>query len=553
VKYLAAMLVVFTVLTAVMTYPQVLHLPDQVHDDGDPLLLTWTLAWVAHQLPRAPAHIFDANIFYPERRTLAYSEPVLVPGAIAAPLHWAGVGPILVYNIVLLSGFIVSGAGMALLVRALTHSGGAGLLAGIVFAFLPYRIDHLPHLQLQQTQCLPFAMWAFHRLLRTGRLRDGLLFGAFTAGQMLSCTYYALFLIPYMGVVCGTMLIVRRAGGGGVHWNRTLVALGAAAALVCVATAPVANAYLDARKVVGERGRQETAAASATWRNYLAPAEGNALYGKALARFMQPERQLFTGFVVIALACVGLWPTRAFVASSGRDHAACLAYALGALIAFDVSLGFNGYTYPVLYDYVLPFRALRIPARMGLMTGFSLGVVGGFGAARLAGRLRSIAGERTLFVALGALMLAEYASVPLGLFTAQPVPPPAYADIVRDRGDGPTAAIFDFPASSLDDPTYMYYSTFHWQHLVNGYSGFFPPWYGPFVEVTRTLPDAAAFSAIRMHGTRYLVVHGERLYGDRYETLIADLDKRGDLRLVSRHPWFDNRKHAEISAYRLLY
>src|SRR5262245_57738783 len=109
-----------------MTYPQAFHLSDRVHDDGDPLLNAWALAWVAHQLPRAPAHLFDANIFYPERRTLAYSEPLLVPGAFAAPLQWLGAPPLLVYNIVFLSGFIISGAGTALLVRALTGSGGAG-------------------------------------------------------------------------------------------------------------------------------------------------------------------------------------------------------------------------------------------------------------------------------------------------------------------------------------------------------------------------------------------------------------------------------------------
>jgi len=89
------MLLVFTALTAVMTYPQALHLHDGVHDDGDPLLNTWTLAWVAHQLPRAPARLFDANIFYPERKTLAFTETLLLPGVLAAPLHWAGVAPLL--------------------------------------------------------------------------------------------------------------------------------------------------------------------------------------------------------------------------------------------------------------------------------------------------------------------------------------------------------------------------------------------------------------------------------------------------------------------------
>src|SRR5712691_9621609 len=119
-RFLFSMLLLFTVLTAVMTYPQVFHLTDGVHDDGDPLMVTWVLAWVAHQLPRAPAHLFDANMFYPERNTLAFSETLIVPGVIVAPLHWLGVGSILVYNLVFLSGFALSVVGAALLVRRLT-------------------------------------------------------------------------------------------------------------------------------------------------------------------------------------------------------------------------------------------------------------------------------------------------------------------------------------------------------------------------------------------------------------------------------------------------
>src|ERR1041384_8824933 len=112
-----------------MPFPQILNLAGAVHDDGDPLLNTWALAWVAHQLPRAPAHLFDANIFYPERRTLAYSETLLLPAAVAAPLHWIGIGQILVYNLVLLSGFVLSGVGTALLVRSLTGHDLAAIVA----------------------------------------------------------------------------------------------------------------------------------------------------------------------------------------------------------------------------------------------------------------------------------------------------------------------------------------------------------------------------------------------------------------------------------------
>jgi hypothetical protein len=545
-RFLALTLALFVALTAVMTYPQVLRMSDGVHDPADPLMVTWVLAWVAHQLPNAPAHIFDANIFYPERNTLAYSETLLVPGLLAAPLHWLGAAPILVYNLVFLSGFALSGVGVALLVRRLTGNAGAAIVAGIVFAFPPYRIDHYAHLQLQQTQFIPLALWAFHRLVDRGRLRDGVLLGVCIAGQMLSCMYYGIFLIPYMAVVCGTLLIAARAMPG-----RRLAALAVAAAIVTVAMLPVGRAYLAARKVVGERGRDEVAQNSATWRNYLAPPEVNAVYGKVFARFMDPERRLFPGFVAVALACIGLWP-RKHDSTTGYLRTPQFAYALGLMLAFDVSLGFNGVIYRGLYDYFLPFKALRIPARMGLMVGFSLAVLAGYGATRIAERLRTVRTRRAVLAAIGVLMLVEYASTPLVLWAAPRHPPDAYADLVRDAGDGPTSVIFEFPTGAMEDPEYLYYSTFHWQYLVNGYSGFFPPSYRKVVNAVRGFPDETSMSVIRSHGVRYVVIHGEWLYGARYETLTAELDRRSDMKLVSRHPWQREDKHAEISVYRLL-
>ena len=151
VRVFAWTFVLFCALTALMTYPQVLHLRSGLPDVGDPLLNTWALSCVAHQLPVAPAHLFDGNIFYPERGTLAYSESLLVPALMAAPLRWAGLGPILVYNLVFLSGVVLSGVGVTLLVRELTGETLAGIVAGIVFAFLPFRMDHYSHLQMQQT------------------------------------------------------------------------------------------------------------------------------------------------------------------------------------------------------------------------------------------------------------------------------------------------------------------------------------------------------------------------------------------------------------------
>jgi hypothetical protein len=340
-----------------------------------------------------------------------------------------------------------------------------------------------------------------------------------------------------------------------------LTALVVAAGIVTAAMVPVGRAYLAARDVVGQRGREEVAQNSATWRNYLAPPEVNAVYGNVFARFMEPERRLFPGFVAVALAIVGMLPRKrgGLEHSENLEHpensanpSARFAYILGLILAFDVSLGFNGVIYRALYDYFLPFKALRIPARMGLMVGFSLAVLAGYGAARIAARLRSANARRTVLMVIGVLMLVEYASKPLPLWAAPARPPESYADLVRDAGEGPTSVIFEFPTGGMQDPFYLYYSTFHWQYLINGYSGFFPPSYQKVVYAMRGFPDETALTVIGSHGVRYLVIHGEFLPRERYEQVIATIERRPDLKLVSRRPWRDiDGAAAEISVYRV--
>ena len=78
------------------------------NDNGDAQLNEWIMAWVAHQLPRDPAHLFQGNIFYPAPDTLAYSEPLIVPALIGAPVAWLGGSPVLVFNLMVMTGFTLT-------------------------------------------------------------------------------------------------------------------------------------------------------------------------------------------------------------------------------------------------------------------------------------------------------------------------------------------------------------------------------------------------------------------------------------------------------------
>ena len=198
-----------------------------------------------------------------------------------------------------------------------------------------------------------------------------------------------------------------------------------------------------------------------------------------------------------------------------------------------------------MYEYALPFRGLRIPARNGLVVGFALAVLAGFGAARIR--------DARWLALVAVLLLVEYASWHLPTVTMPLQAPEAYADVLRDNDDNPTAAIFEFPVSAQDDPTYMYYSTFHWQHLVNGYSGFFPPSYIFLVNAMQDLPEGLSLRAIKSHGARYLLVHGERLHGGRYDELTAELKRRPELTLIAKTPAEREGQHGEISVFRVSY
>src|SRR5262249_32941642 len=157
-------------------------------------------------------------------------------------------------------------------------------------------------------------------------------------------------------------------------------------------------------QVVGERGVDEVADRGATWENYLGPPEANALYGSIFKRFAASERRLFPGFVAVALAAAAFLPRRQ--SPIHQFATSPIAYLAGLFIAFDMSLGFNGISYGLLYKYVLPFRGLRIPARMGIMVGFSLAVLAGYGVDRLTAAIASARRRRVLVGVTAALMVA---------------------------------------------------------------------------------------------------------------------------------------------------
>jgi hypothetical protein len=511
----------FVALTLMMTWQQ-LASPFAVGDTGDPLFSIWRLSWVAHQLPRDPLRLFDGNIFYPELRTLAYSDAMLATALMAAPLLWLGVHQVLVYNVVLLVSFAASGIAMYALVRALTGDRAAAFVAGVAFAFYPFRFEHYSHLELQVTFWMPLALLMMHRTMATGRARDGAVTGLLVALQTLSSLYCGLYLLVVMGVVW-------LAAGGLARSGRRLVPWLAAAAVLVLLILPVAVPYLQNRGQLGERPDWEARIYSATPRSYAVAHVRSRLYGDLLDGPRTPEASLFPGIGVVALALIGAWPHL----TRSRARA---AYALAALVAFDGSLGLNGIVFPTLRDALLPFRGLRVPARFSILVGLSLSVLAGYGVQRLRqsswlkrGRLGA-----ALPAACAAVLLVE--NVPKLELTEVPARPPLIYDYFAGA---PPSVLVDLPfPESLEratgDSRRLYYSTFHWQTLITGSSGYFPETFRQAVRTLRGVPTARAVTFLQERGVQFIALNRADCADWEYWQSIEYLDQEPRVELVRR-------------------
>jgi hypothetical protein len=486
-----------SIATIVVTWPQFLA-PTKVVDHFDPYFSVWRLGHIAHALKRWPIALFDANIFYPAKGTLAYSDATLLEGVLAAPLFWAGVAPTLIYNVLLYAGFVLSGAAIFVLARHLTRSIQASFIAVVIFVMLPYRVEHLMHLELQWAAFIPLTFWAMHRTAESGRWRDAVLAGLFTWLQFVACIYYGVFLALVLLLFAPLLLLLPEQRSR----RSFILKMSVCGAVTALLVLPYLWPYYEASRVVGVRRTDEIVQFSARLTNYFATSEWNRLWGWTADRWGAMELRLFPGAIALALAAASLFHRR-------WRHVAIYAVVVG--IAVELSLGLNGSVYGPLLEYITPLRAFRAVARFAIIVGFGVAMLAAFGAQALL-RATPRPMQRWLGLALIVLLFIEYSNRDIPLVPGVAAKP---ADAYRVLKDAEKGAIVELPLPDMDlsprppgfDPYYQAWSVWHWRPLVNGYSGFTPAAYEQFAADLKGFPDDRSVKALRTLQVRYVLVH----------------------------------------------
>ena len=588
----------FLLFTIILTWPVAVRLNTAVPDLGDPLLNTWILDWDIYSVTNAPSHIYDADIFYPSKYPLAYSENLFGIAIVALPFYLLGFTPLAVYNIAVLLGFAFSGYGAFVLGRTLTRSTPrsttAGLVAGILYSFVNFRVDHLAHLQFVWGGWMPLMLAALLHYWRRPTIRNAILYGLCVL--MNGLTNIHQFLFGTTALVLSVALLALLATR--FKW-RTLIGASVATIVAAALMVPVLMPYKEVSALYG-MVRDPSAAlwGSATWTDWLSATGRSRAYGEiADPKNVQGEKILFPGLMMLFLTASALLIDRRKlpVALDARPVPRWLLHLLDVLIVVlavgtylgtaavryqwglfgrtivsihtsDLpmvflivaivarlslqlpkglsgetlqslrtaaarsrvpielwvmllwivlgvlgSLGLHAFLHTFLYERVLMFRSMRVPARWATDAYVGLAGASACGAAAWIDTRRTKIGRWGVAVLLIALSIHDVLPI-IRWEHALEVTDPAYAWMRDAKFTGGT---LELPASEgIAQFLYQFGATIHHKPLMNGTSGFEPPLHVKIKEMSqqKTIPDGL-LTLLASNDCHFILVHDDWLRG----------------------------------------
>jgi hypothetical protein len=514
-----ASLVFFLLLALVHTWPLVTA-PGRLsrNDTADTVHHEWILAWDAHQLAHDPRHLFDANIFYPEPDTLAYSDHLIVQGVLAAPLFWLGASPVLAYNLLLIAGLAFTAWTTSLVMVRWTGSRLAGVFSGTLMAFNAMTLTRFAEIQDQHFEFFPLALLALDHLLSMPRVRDALQLAGWFVLQALTCGY----LLAFTSLSLIAAAAVRPGDWIGTKFRRVAGLLLLSALIAAVSLTPFLLPYLRVSRQQGfTRPLAEVALYSARLADYVSTG-GRLHYSLWSHRFFDREA-LFPGFVAMAFVIIAIVGGVAW-----RDRRARMAVGFG-VVALALSFGPAFPLYGAV-SWIFPVMAgIRGASRFGQFVLAAVAILAGFGFALMEQRLGRRAVAVGILVLLGANLEALRAPINYRPFDGIS---PVFDHLTNT--DRALVACFPFPPrrEAFHNVDCMLASTRFWHPLVNGYSSFIPERYDREAAALDAFPEGTTLQYLRDLGVTHVVVFTSQLSAPR----LTHLDEHPELVLWKEDP-----------------
>ena len=494
------------VVALAMHWPLPLHMGRDIAQDlGDPLVQAWQIAWDGHALAHQPTKLFQANTFWPMRDSLAVSDALV--GYAPAGLIGSGTrAAVARYDVLFLFAYALCFTGAWLLARELGTSSAGAAVAGLAFAYAPWRLEQEGHMHVISSGGIPLAAF----LLVRGYRRSAP--GTILAGWLVATWQFSLGFT--LGLMVAYLIAAGTLAAAVMWWRRGRPrpphgVIGATAAgMLCltVAAGLLARPYL---RVLGnhpeaERTIEDVAAFSGPPYEFLAAGRSSRVWADATAPLRDglgaiPEMTLFPGLAILGLALAG-WR----IGTLPRLLRRWLAIGVLAFAALSLGFQLNGvswlYPYRWLYELLPGWQGIRVPGRLHTLTTLCLALLAAAGAQALAARARDRWGARVAATAVALACLAilaegwgiaEHPTVPLAPAGQRAAPQPA----------------LHLPTDAPDNRRYVLWSTDGFPEIVNGRGSFMPRRFEAVMQATRSFPDASSVAYLRRLGVRSVTLH----------------------------------------------
>ncbi len=179
------------------------------------------------------------------------------------------------------------------------------------------------------------------------------------------------------------------------------------------------------------------------------------------------------------------------------------------------------------YDLVPGFKGIRMPSRYAVFVLLAVAVLAGWGWKVLSERLRS---SKLRLAALGVLVLvlnAEFLSIPqrLKLVPVGRDIPPTYLWLKEQPAP---SVVMELPFLPWipDEAMYMYFSLYHGQPIINGYSGFIPYSTEYMRAVFGSFPSWGTIDILQKLKVKYIVLHAKKYTPRQLKNILRLVGKR---------------------------
>lgn len=582
-------------LAVLMTWPMAKTLSKTVPDEpSDPIYFAWQLAWVAHALVHQPLDLWTTPAFMGAEGNLAFTDTMLG----YAPLGVLGsgmTGGIRMLNMATMLTFALAFAGAYALARALGARVPGAMVAGAGFAYAPWRMEQIIHLNILSTGGMALAL-AFLVRGHGWSLRYGLRPETRSTGFVVAGWVVATWQITLgfgIGVVFGYVLggsVALLAAGWllRARYRRLLtrrfvladvlgaLAFLATAALLAIPYQRVIEAHPEAK-----RTPDWLPMFSPPPKGFLIAPDTNNFWGARQTEWRstlgwEHEMVVAPGVILMLLAFAGVflsaWPLR-------RRLAVAAFTLVSAVLAMGTAFPWASgkYTFMIAYNHLPGWNSMRTPGRLVIWTTLALCLlVAGLVSAmmdRVAplpergilarhpvvaaseaqdpddARL-DVFGERVEAAYAAGLPpsrgkravwpLVAYAVVPLLALPAMAVVWEGRSTVTQWELYRPPVPLADLPeptfvlpTSQVGDYDTMLWAADGWPKIANGDSGFYPNFQVELQARTASFPDEASIAYLRAKGVKSVLVID---YNVADTPLMAALDKPLDGLDVTRHP-----------------